>query len=630
MPGECLSIVSDRCFDLTRALLGVAFLCASCAHSVCAAHMTAPVDRPLQYGGPQRHARLIEASDMIHAGEARRSFGVDGKGLTVAIVDSGLRTTHVDFAGRVVGGVNLSTDYGGNPSVFIDGHGHGTHVAGIIAANGDHKGIAPAAGVLPIKVLSNSGGVSSIRALEDALQWVLDNREARNIAVVNLSLGDGLNHLEAVEDGFRAKIRALREAKVAVVAAAGNAFYTFKSKQGMTWPSIIPETVSVGALYDADIGPYWYCGGALAHSTGSGRITPFSQRLHESTNAVLRTDIFAPGASIRSSGILGDHGESDMQGTSQATPVVAGVILLMQQLHLREYGVLPAVDDLETWLRESGVRINDGDDEDDNVRNTGRDYLRLDALAALRAIGRRAPPAFSSAPSINPCPAYVNHPISFSASVDAPSKHTVSVSWDFGDGSCGTGTSVCHVYAAPGTYRVRVAAACPVGSPVTRDLNLQVRNAEPMEITMLKLCTRKRAPHRDDATLVCSFRWPAGIDAEDCPVTVDIAGAVASFSMDRRGRGRHGRSSLRSRGRRGNRRHHEGGSTCLTVRLRDGDWGSEWAKHGLNEAHRDTEVPIPVLLFLGDRAFTATVTVLPSARNGCAMLTRHGNHPRAR
>jgi uncharacterized protein YjbK len=75
-------------------------------------------------------------------------------------------------------------------------------------------------------------------------------------------------------------------------------------------------------------------------------------------------------------------------GTSQATPVTAGVILLMQEFCLRETGEMPTVEQLVDWLRRSGAKINDGDDEQDNVTNTGLDFVRLTALGALHTIRR--------------------------------------------------------------------------------------------------------------------------------------------------------------------------------------------------------------------------------------------------
>jgi hypothetical protein len=105
-------------------------------------------------------------------------------------------------------------------------------------------------------------------------------------------------------------------------------------------------------------------------------------------NSETYTDVFAPGAPVTSSGIRGEHGESTQHGTSQATPVTAGLILLLQEFYQRVTGEIPSVTDVVTWLRHGGVPIHDGDDEDDNVEHTNLDFVRVDALSALDAVRR--------------------------------------------------------------------------------------------------------------------------------------------------------------------------------------------------------------------------------------------------
>ena len=144
--------------------------------------------------------------------------------------------------------------------------------------------------------------------------------------------------------------------------------------------------MSVGAVYDEYEGPFRYKSGAETSASGPDRITPFSQRLHETVNPNCRTDIFAPGAPVRSAGIKGPHGESTQHGTSQATPVTTGVILLMQEFYKREAHRMPKVDQIVDWLRRGGATINDGDDELDNVKNTGHDFIRITAVGALNVI----------------------------------------------------------------------------------------------------------------------------------------------------------------------------------------------------------------------------------------------------
>jgi subtilisin family serine protease len=319
----------------------------------------------------------------------------------------------VDFHGRIVAQRNFTSDYAGDAANAADGHGHGTNVAGIVGARrdpakntdpvGEHEGVAPDAGLAALKVLSNSGR-GSFAAVEDALQWVLDNardpsspaktdedKRKLPITVVNLSLSDQANHETAgafATDRLRDLVKALAARHIPVVVAAGNEYFTHRSKQGMGYPAILPETLSVGAFYDANVGRQAYASLAVAEKTAPGQLTAFSQRLHESANPTSRTDLFAPGAVITSSGRANDRGESDQQGTSQAAPVTAGVILLMQQYHLRERGRLPTVDELAMWLRGGATDERDSYGDRDNVTNTDLTFRRLDAMSALSAMKR--------------------------------------------------------------------------------------------------------------------------------------------------------------------------------------------------------------------------------------------------
>jgi subtilisin family serine protease len=349
-----------------------------------------PVEPPRQFAAPQLGLALAEVDRLIRANEARNLFHVDGNGLTAAVLDTGLNTTHVDFIGRIVAQRNFTTDNGSDSENASDGQGHGTNVGGIIAANGDHRGVAPGASIVPLKVLSNTGN-GSFSAVADALKWVLDNRVKHSISAVCMSLGAGDNRTSDAgleQDTVKGRIAALREQRVAVVIAAGNDYFTHNSKQGMSYPAILRQCVSVGAVYDEFEGAFSYSSGAATTSSGPDRITPFSQRLHESVDGDCHTDIFAPGAPVTSAGIGGPRGESVQHGTSQATPVTVGVILLLQQLHKRLTGELPTVDDLVETLRRGGVAIHDGDDEADNVQHTGLDFRRVDAVGALEAVAR--------------------------------------------------------------------------------------------------------------------------------------------------------------------------------------------------------------------------------------------------
>jgi subtilisin family serine protease len=351
-----------------------------------------PVDKPVQEERPRFGVglELQEVDRLIKASEARASFQVTGAETTVAVLDTGLRTTHVDFSGRVVAQRNFTSDNGGNADDVTDGQGHGTNVGGIICADGDHLGVAPGARIIPVKVLHNEGG-GSFEAIRDALQWVIDNRDAFDISAVCMSLGDSGNYTNDTRfpgDAIQDRFRTLKGMNVACLVAAGNDYFPHNSQQGMGYPAIFRETISVGAVYDENEGSFSYSSGAVAFSTAPDRITPFSQRLHETLAAEARTDIFAPGAPVTSSGILNDHGESTQHGTSQATPEITGLVLLLQEFHKKATGRLPAVDDVVTWLRANAAEIFDGDDEDDNVEHTSQAFRRAEAPGALLAARR--------------------------------------------------------------------------------------------------------------------------------------------------------------------------------------------------------------------------------------------------
>lgn len=357
-----------------------------------------PVEKPVEVpdGIKVNFLCSTQADDLIGATAARAKFAVDGSGLCVAVLDTGLRATHEDFVGRVVAGVNYTKDNGADPKDVSDGNGHGTHVAGIIVAQGGGQegmprvGIAPGAGVIPIKVLTNDDG-GDFSDVERGLEWVLKHQAEFNISVVCLSLSDEQNHVEHEGHGLEEidrLIGKLRDVQVATVVAAGNDYFLHGSQEGMGFPAIVAKSISVGAVYDARFGYASYRGGAEAFETDVDRLTPFSQRLHASTNPTAFTTIFAPGAPITSSGIGSDVASSTQSGTSQAAPVVCGVILLVQQLHQKIVGGLPSVDSLIEWMRLGATKIIDGDDELDNVEHTGKEFLRIDAGKTLGAVAR--------------------------------------------------------------------------------------------------------------------------------------------------------------------------------------------------------------------------------------------------
>lgn len=205
-----------------------------------------------------------------------------GRGVTIAIIDTGVDATHPDLAGAVV----LQRDYVGGAPI----HGHGSHVAGIAAARVNNTGIlgvAPAASIADYRVLDSSGaGYSSVIA-----RAVLDAGTGPGV-VINLSLGGPLNE-QVMDDAIRTVIAR----GVVVVAAAGN-----EATDRPSYPGCSPGVIGVGATTQAD--------------TRAG----FS-------NFGACIDIAAPGVDILSAVPGGAY--EVWSGTSMAAPHVAGVAALV-------------------------------------------------------------------------------------------------------------------------------------------------------------------------------------------------------------------------------------------------------------------------------------------------------------
>jgi subtilisin family serine protease len=346
--------------------------------------------------------QLVQASEFIHAKDARDKFKVDGDGITVAVLDSGIFRGHTDFGEgtRIAAVRNFTSEDGGDVNNVTDVYGHGSHVTGIIGANGKNLGIAPKVRFVVAKVLDNRGD-GSFEAIKQALDWIIQNADAQKISVVNVSIGAFTNLTDddnlagpigPVGPEIRERFKQLRKRNIPVVVAAGNA-YGVLQLPGMDFPGICRETVSAGAVFDADGGGLPpFRPNAIAKSRVKGAITPFSQRLHPDVNPVLRTDIFAPGSPITSTGLGEKNAQSTQNGTSQAAPITAGVIALMQQLFRTKHpGQLPSVDNIEKWLRDGSLREFDGDNENDNVDHTKKEYRRIDALMALEAVANATP-----------------------------------------------------------------------------------------------------------------------------------------------------------------------------------------------------------------------------------------------
>jgi subtilisin family serine protease len=326
-----------------------------------------------------------QAWNLINLFNVRAEYAFNGAGYSVAIIDTGIDYNHPALGGGWGNRVIAGWDFVNNDADPMDDHGHGTHVAGIVgSSNATYSGVASGVNLIALKVLG-ADGAGNFGAVEDALRWVVNHQAQYNIVAVNLSLGAGnftANPYMFLEDEFAALI----SQGVFIAAAAGNSYYSYNSQQGLGYPAISNLTVSVGAVFDANVGSIAWSSGARDFTTAPDRIASFSQRS-------VRLDILAPGALITSTGR--NNTFVTMAGTSMAAPVVAGSAVLIRQA-MDAYGLSPAVKQafILNLMKSTGASLIDGDDENDNVVNTGLAFKRIDVYAAISTLAvasNRAP-----------------------------------------------------------------------------------------------------------------------------------------------------------------------------------------------------------------------------------------------
>lgn len=242
--------------------------------------------------------------------------GVTGKGVTVAVIDTGV-APHKDLAGRIIGFHDVIN---GRTQPYDD-QGHGTHVSGLVAGNGAAskgylKGSAPEANIVGVKVL-DAGGSGEFSGVIEGIQWAVQNKDRFNIKVLNMSLGAYIES-SYKDDPVVQAVEAAAAAGIVPVIAAGNSGPTAST---VGTPGNAPNCVSVAALDDR--GTPWRF---------DDRIALFSSRGPTAIDNENKPDLAAPGVAVMS---LKANTDSyvPMSGTSMASPVVAGAAALLMQAH---------------------------------------------------------------------------------------------------------------------------------------------------------------------------------------------------------------------------------------------------------------------------------------------------------
>src|SRR5262249_29061532 len=197
---------------------------------------------------------MERTSATIGATAVRQELGYDGSGVAVAVIDSGITRWHDDLTGDGVSQrVDRFVDFVGDRANAYDDYGHGTHVAGIIAGNGfdsggARAGVAPNARLIVLKVLDSAGNgrISDVIA---AFDYVVANKDALGIRIVNLSVATGV-YESYVFDPLTVAAERVVSAGIVVVAAAGNFGRDSGGRTvygGITAPGNAPWVLTVGA-----------------------------------------------------------------------------------------------------------------------------------------------------------------------------------------------------------------------------------------------------------------------------------------------------------------------------------------------------------------------------------------------
>jgi hypothetical protein len=359
--------------------------------------------------------------------------GVDGSGVGVAVIDTGLFAGHPDLVNNFVAYFDaVTTPFTGaatsDPAAAFDPNGHGTHVAGTAASTNPEIGVATAADLVGLRGLPSPGDPTpQVDTVDNALQWVLNNYQRFNIRVVNMSLGDYTTNFNNVPAGTRPPIfGALEQVGITTVIASGNNYANFATP-GASSPGIF------GTLTVANTWPDSGQGESFPSLGGNGNRINFvaaetdaapDRFAATSQRSTLSNQVAAPGSGILSTWNDPNKLYNDLSGTSMASPFVAGVVALMQDAAFTYGGryltagevqtiVLNSADTIVDSAVASNFRIPVGFDDqgrpfrsgpDQDLPETGLTFQRVNVYRAVQQT-RTLVTGITPAPQPNPNPA---------------------------------------------------------------------------------------------------------------------------------------------------------------------------------------------------------------------------------
>ncbi len=329
----------------------------------------------------------------------RRTLGIDGagsvsplvgRGVTVAVIDSGIHPAH-DFQGRIAAFVDFT---GEDPDGPTDPYGHGTHVAGTIGGRSrDVAGVATGVTLIGLRVLDSSGVGTTSRVIR-ALQWAIDHRRSHRIDIVNLSLGHPV-YEPANTDPLVQAVEAAVRAGLIVVVSAGNRGTNPETGlvgyAGVSSPGNAPSAITVGAI----------------RTQGTTRrtddlVADYSSRGPSWYDAFAKPDVVAPGHRVLAASsdtaalyqafpvLQGASTDPRRQylylsGTSMATAVTTGTVALVVEAGRRAFGVKPTPRQVKAMLMQTAFPMVDASGAPYDVLTQGAGALNGGGLIALGA-----------------------------------------------------------------------------------------------------------------------------------------------------------------------------------------------------------------------------------------------------